>query len=115
MYVRLLLVMSFIGGLALSAAAQTSPPTLDQRILDAAGHFETITEQAYTKTKDELSSVLQQAETAVSGVAGEISTGGKAAVASAADGLKSALATGTQSEIAIASVEAHRRRPTGLW
>lgn len=108
MYGRLLLVMTLIGGLALSAAAQTTPPTLDQRILDAAEHFETITEQAYTKTKDELSSVLQQAETAVSGVAGDISPGGKAAVTSAADGLKSALATGTPSDIAIASVEAYR-------
>lgn len=98
-----------VPALAQTSATTTAPaPTLDQRLIDTAGHFETITEQAYTKTKDELLALLMKGETAVASVSGNLSADGKAALDAAVKDLRAALAEGTPSRIAVSSVEAYR-------
>ncbi|MFN3938406.1 MAG: hypothetical protein ACK4KW_12615 [Gemmobacter sp.] len=92
----------------LAQTPSATAPTFDQRLIDAAGHFETITEQAYAKSRDELAALLSGAETAVSSVATDISAEGRAALDAALTDLRSALAEGTPSRVAIASVEAYR-------
>lgn len=90
-------------------ASTTAPATsLDQRLIDAAGHFETLTERAYTKSASELSSILSRGEQAVSGVAPELSADARTAVDSAVSKLKSTIATGTPSAVAIASIDVYR-------
>lgn len=110
-FVAGIVAMATAGVFIMPALSQaTTPPaqTLDQRLIDAAGHFEAITEQAFTKPKQEISALLSQAEKSVSGVAAEMSADGRAAVLSAVSALKGALAEGTPSKVAINSVEAYR-------
>lgn len=91
------------------AAAPTAPaPTRDQGLIDAAGHFETMTEQAYAKTRDELAAMFGQARSAADGVAGTLSAEGRAALTAALRAVEEALARNAPSEVALASIEAYR-------
>lgn len=93
--------MAQVGGAATSI-------TQDQRILDAAGHFESITEQAYTASRSELMKLAEAGAQAVTTLSSVLSSSGDIAVKGALTDLRTALSAGTPPQVALAAVETYR-------